>query len=75
MAWLTTRQYAEKYGLSMRTARNHFCSLVDEGKARKVGGRWRVEEEECPEQIGIDAGQSTEVLISSTLKGEFTWNI
>lgn len=72
MALLTVQQAAEHYGVTEQTVRR-WCrdGLLD---AEQIGRGWRIHEKERPAEVLADRAGQDEVLISTTLKGEFTWN-
>lgn len=75
MHYITTAQAAELFGVTPRRIRDWLKS----GKLRGInpgGGKWLVEMDETDRAAqGLDGCTAHEgdVLISSTLEGEFTW--
>ena len=70
---LSVREAAEHYGKTEQTIRR-WCR---QGRldADQIGREWLIYVEERPARVLADEAGQTEVLVSTTLKGEFTWNI
>ena len=75
MRYLSTQDAAKLFGVSDRTVRNWCASGALQ--ARKFGKLWRVmvdDEKERPAVFVADAaGHESEVLLDSTVRGDFTW--
>ena len=75
MRYLSTQDAAKLFGVSDRTVRNWCTKKVL--KACKLGKLWRVmvdDEKERPAVFVADAaGHESEVLLDSTVRGDFTW--
>ena len=71
MALLTVQQTAEHYGVTEQTVRR-WCR---EGRldAEQIGRKWLIYMEERPARILADSTGQSEVLVTSTLEGKFTW--
>ena len=75
MHYISTAQAAKLYGVTTRTIRVWLST--GRLKGRRLGKLWRVEMDDRQERAaqGLDGctAHGSDVLISSTLKGEFTW--
>lgn len=75
MRYISTAQAAKLYGVTTRTIRAWLST--GQLKGRRLGKLWRVEVDDRQERAaqGLDGCTAHDggVLISSTLKGEFTW--
>ena len=71
MRILTIAEAAEKYSTSEQTVRR-WCR---EGRldAEQIGRKWLIYMEERPARILADSTGQSEVLVTSTLEGKFTW--
>lgn len=71
---LSVKEAAEHYGKTEQTIRR-WCR---QGRldADQIGREWLIYVEERPARVPADeAGQSDEVLVTSTLGGQYTWSI
>ena len=74
MRYITVREAAKRYGTTEQTVRR-WCreGAID---AEHIGRKWLSSDMERPARVLADeAGQSDEVLVTSTLGGQYTWSI